>query len=121
MNELFEKKSLPFYKFGDAIYLQKIGTTDWIDYIRRRFEVTGKQISKELAEKICQRVNNHSSYVQQLAWLVWIHTDKTATEQDFEAAYQDIIDCFYAFERELSDYISSRTLITVKLKNRNEK
>lgn len=92
MNELFEKKSLPFYKFGDAIYLQKIGTTDWIDYIRRRFEVTGKQISKELAEKICQRVNNHSSYVQQLAWLVWIHTDKTATEQDFEAAYQDIID-----------------------------
>ena len=92
MNELFEKKSLPFYKFGDAIYLQKIGTTDWIDYIRRRFEVTGKQISKELAEKICQRVDNHSSYVQQLAWLVWIHTDKTATEQDFEAAYQDIID-----------------------------
>lgn len=46
MNELFEKKNLPFYKFGDAIYLQKIGTTDWIDYIRRRFEVTGKQISK---------------------------------------------------------------------------
>lgn len=92
MNELFEKKSLPFYKFGDAIYLQKIGTTDWIDYIRRRFGVTGKQISKELAERICQRVDNHSSYVQQLAWLVWIHTDKTATEQDFEAAYQDIID-----------------------------
>ena len=37
-------------------------------------------------------MGNHSSYVQQLAWLVWIHTDKTATEQDFEAAYQDIID-----------------------------
>mgnify|MGYP003096961869 CR=1 FL=1 len=34
----------------------------------------------------------HSSYVQQLAWLVWIHTDETATEQDFEGAYQDIID-----------------------------
>ena len=92
MNELFEKKSLPFYKFGDAIYLQKIGTTDWIDYIRRRFEVTGKQISKDLAERICQIVDNHSSYVQQLAWLVWIHTDRKATEQDFEAAYQDIID-----------------------------
>ena len=30
MNELFEKKSLPFYKFGDAIYLQKIGTPDWV-------------------------------------------------------------------------------------------
>lgn len=37
-------------------------------------------------------MDNHSSYVQQLAWLVWIHTDKVATERDFEAAYQDIID-----------------------------
>lgn len=92
MNELFEKKSLPFYKFGDAIYLSKIGTADWVDYICGRFEVTGKRISKELAEKICQRVDNHSSYVQQLAWLVWIHANKVATEQDFEEAYQDIID-----------------------------
>lgn len=92
MNELFEKKNLPFYKFGDAIYLQKIGTPDWISYICSRFEVTGKYISKELAEKICQRVDNHSSYVQQLAWLVWVHTNKVATEQDFEEAYQDIID-----------------------------
>lgn len=92
MNELFEKKSLPFYKFGDAVYLPKIGTSDWVDYICGRFEVTGKRISRELARRICQIVDNHSSYVQQLAWLVWIRTDGTATEQDFEAAYQDIID-----------------------------
>lgn len=92
MNELFEKRSLPFYKFGDAIYLQKIDTQNWVDYICRRFESTGKHISKELAERICTQVENHSSYVQQLAWLVWIHTDKTATSQDFELAYQDILD-----------------------------
>lgn len=92
MNELFENKSYPFYKFGDAIYLQKIGTQDWVEYICNRFSVTGKQISEQLAERICQTVDNHSSYVQQLAWLVWIHTDETATEKDFESAYQDIID-----------------------------
>lgn len=92
MNELFENKSYPFYKFGDAIYLQKIGTQDWVDYICNRFSVTGKQISEQLAERICQAVDNHSSYVQQLAWLVWVHTDKIATEKDFESAYQDIID-----------------------------
>ena len=92
MNELFEKKSLPLYTFGDAIYLPKIGTSDWVDYICGRFEATGKLISKELAERICQIVDNHSSYVQQLAWLVWIHTDGSATGQDFEAAWQDIID-----------------------------
>lgn len=92
MNELFERKSLPFYKFGDAIYLQKIATADWVGYIRSRFEATEKSISAELAEEICRRVDNHSSYVQQLAWLVWTRTGKEATRQELEAAFQDIID-----------------------------
>lgn len=92
MNELFEKKSLPFYKFGDAIYLPKIGTADWVSYICKRFEATGKEISNELAKDICHKVDNHSSYVQQLAWLVWIHTDKVANTQNLEMAFQDIID-----------------------------
>ncbi len=92
MNELFEKRNLPFYKFGDAIYLQKISSDYWVEYICSRFETTGKNISKELAEKICKTVDNHSSYVQQLAWLVWIHTDKTATEEGFNEAFQDIVD-----------------------------
>lgn len=92
MNELFEKKSLPFYKFGDVVYLPKIGADDWVEYICSRFEATGKHISKELAGKICQSVGNHSSYVQQLAWLVWIHTGTIATEQDFKEACQEIID-----------------------------
>ena len=92
MNELFEKKGLPFYKFGDAVYLQKIGTDEWVEYICGRFEATGKHISEELAAKVCQAVDNHSSYVQQLAWLVWIHTDNSAAEHDFDAAYQDLLD-----------------------------
>ena len=92
MNELFEKKILPFYKFGDAIYLQKIPTADWVDYICGRFEATGKSISPELAQKVCDTVENHSSYVQQLAWLIWVNTEKVATEKDFEEAYKDILD-----------------------------
>ena len=92
MNELFEKKSLPFYKFGDAIYLQKIPTADWVDYICSRFEATGKSISQELAQRVCDTVENHSSYVQQLAWLIWVNTDKVATEKEFEEAYKDILD-----------------------------
>lgn len=92
MNELFERRSLPFYKFGDALYLQKIDTEDWVKYICERFEVTNKSISSSLAEKIAKRVDNHSSYVQQLAWLVWVHTDKIATEENFEGAWQDLLD-----------------------------
>lgn len=91
MTELFEKKSLPFYKFGDTLYLPKISTPDWVKYIRERFEATGKHISKALAENICQTVDNHSSYVQQLAWLTWIHTEKTASKENFADACQDLL------------------------------
>ena len=92
MNELFEKRNLPFYKFSDVIYLSKISTPDWIAYICKRFEHTGKRISEELAEKICLTVDNHSSYVQQLAWLLWIQTQEEATEQNFADACQNLID-----------------------------
>jgi hypothetical protein len=91
MTKLFSKQSMPFYKFGDVIYLQKINTSDWISFICRRFEVTGKQISPELAEKVCLTVENHSSYVQQLAWLLWVQTDVEATEAGFQAAYTDLL------------------------------
>jgi hypothetical protein len=92
MSELFEWKSLPFYKFGDVMYLQKIATAHWVEYICERFESTGKNISKELAERVCVAVENHSSYVQQFAWLLWVHTQQVASEQNFMDAFQDIID-----------------------------
>ena len=92
MNELFEKKNLPFYKFGDAIYLTKIETKYWIEYICNRFENTGKHISPELAKEICRLVDNHSSYVQQLAWLLWIRTTDIATEEQLTHALEDLLD-----------------------------
>ena len=92
MNELFEKKNLPFYKFGDAIYLTKIEPKYWIEYICKRFENTGKHISPELAKEICRLVDNHSSYVQQLAWLLWIRTTDIATEEQLTHALEDLLD-----------------------------
>jgi len=91
LNALFFKQSMPFYKFGDVIFLQKISIEHWKPYICSQFRKTGKEISEDLAEKICQMVENHSSYVQQFAWLVWLRTEKTATEKEFEIALQDLL------------------------------
>lgn len=91
MDELFGRKDYPFYKFGDMIYLGKISTEDWVAYISERFLTTGKEIPTELAKKIAKAVDNHSSYVQQLAWLVWGRTEKRATEDDLERAIEDLI------------------------------
>ena len=91
MYTLFSKQNMPFYKFGDIFFLQKISEDYWIPYIQQRFEETGKSITAKLACKICDRVKNHSSYVQQLSWLVWARTEKAATEVDFNDAYNDLL------------------------------
>jgi len=91
LSELFSKQSMPFYKFGDVLFLQKISTADWINFICERFLSTGKSISAELAKKICDTVENHSSYVQQLAWNVWIKTNTSATNDDVDAAVIDLL------------------------------
>jgi len=108
MSELFSKQSLPFYKFGDLIFLQKIDTADWIPYIQSRFAHTRKSISGNLAESICQIVDNHSSYVQQLAWLVWVRTERTTTEQDLEEALNDLLNqnsmLYYNYLENLTAY-----------------
>lgn len=91
MNELFEKKSLPFYKFGDVMYLPKIGKPDWIEYICKQFRQTGKEISAEQAGQICDLTENHSSYVQQLSWLVWLHTEQAVSAQSIDEAVEDLL------------------------------
>lgn len=91
MDELFGRKDYPFYKFGDIIYLGKISTADWVSYICDRFRSTGKEISEEKAEYIATVVDNHSSYVQQLSWLVWGRTKKEVTQDDVDSSLQDLI------------------------------
>ena len=44
----------------------------WVEYICQRFESAGKYISEELAREICQVTDRYFSYVQQLAWFVWL-------------------------------------------------
>ena len=91
LKDFFSKPSMPFYKFGDVIFLDKISTEQWIPFIRKRFEDTGKQISEEMARNICKTVDNHSSYVQQLAWLVWVRTTHTTTPENFKSACSDLL------------------------------
>ena len=91
MYALFTKQSMPFYKFGDVFFLQKIAIEHWIPYIQQRFEETGKSISTDLASKICQTVENHSSYVQQFSWIVWSRTEKVTAENDIIDAQTDLL------------------------------
>lgn len=92
MEKMFQSQSHPFYRFGDLFYLDKISETDWVEYICDRFRVTGKEISRELASEICTVTDRYSSYVQQLAWLVWLRTDKHATKENVEFGIDRMLD-----------------------------
>ncbi len=82
--EVFASPSMPFYKFGDLMFLQKISSEYWKKFIQERFNSTGKKIRKKQAEKIALLVENHPYYVQQLAQLCWLRTDKEVDDEIIE-------------------------------------
>lgn len=102
MTKLFQNRRMPFFQFGEMMYLEKIPTEEWVPFICSRFESQGKLISEELAKRICETVNGNSSYVQQLAWNVLAETEKTTTEDDFERGVDALLaQCSALFEEQL--------------------
>ena len=94
MEQMFQNHSYPFYRFGDLFYLKKIGEEEWVEYICQRFETTGKHIPEDLARGICRVTDRYSSYVQQLAWFVWLRTvdASTASEADLQYGIDRLLD-----------------------------
>ena len=91
MQELFERQSMPFFRFGDLIHLDKISEEEWFAYINRQFQNSGKSIEKPIVYDIIRRVNSHSYYVQQLSHLIWERTDEIVTTSVFDEALEDML------------------------------
>lgn len=92
MMDVFASAAMPFYKFGDLLFLQKISEPDWIKFIVKRFRDTGKTIDGKEAALIAQLVENHPFYVQQLAQLSWLRTKKKCTEKEIQSAFSSLLD-----------------------------
>ena len=92
MESLFSDASRPLYKFGDILFLKKIPTEEWVSFITSRFSATGKTITEEQAEKICNITDNLSSYVQQMAWIVWYKANPIVTDSMIDDAVKDLLE-----------------------------
>ena len=107
MTKLFQNRKMPFYQFGEMMYLDKISTEDWVPFIQSRFEYQGKKISEEFAKRICETVENLSSYVQQLAWNILAETDQETTEQEFNTGVEALMtQCSGLFQEQLQGLTS---------------
>ncbi|MDR1680075.1 MAG: ATPase [Prevotellaceae bacterium] len=88
--DIFSNAAMPFYKFGDIMFLQKISNKNWGEFVRKRFKDTGKKIALKDAEYLAQRVDNHSYYVQQLAQQAWLRTETNCSAEIVDDALQGI-------------------------------
>lgn len=90
---IFNDYGMPFYKFGDILFLSKINREEWVAFISQRFLSTGKQISEELSGIIADKMKNHPYYTQQLSQQVWFRTPGSGCTKDIvEEAFSSLID-----------------------------
>lgn len=92
MEHFFNDKSMPFFKFGDMMFLKKIPTQEWVSFICDKFKETGKSITVEQATKICDVTDNLSSYVQHLAWVIWYKSGNNVTNENIDSAINDLLE-----------------------------
>jgi hypothetical protein len=89
--DVFTSPSMPFYKFGDIVFLEKISKADWVTFIVRRFNETKKKISNAEAEIITDLTECHSYYVQQLAQQAWLRTENICREEIIKESFEDLV------------------------------
>jgi len=93
MSKIFLNRSMPFYQFGDLLWLQKLPVSDWMDYIISHFEATGRHISEQMVMQICEAVDSYPSYVQHLSSILLNHLPQggTVTEDMMPSAVSELI------------------------------
>ncbi len=105
--DVFASPSMPFYKFGDIIFLQKISEGDWKYFIKKRFSDTGKKIRDKEAILITELVECHPYYVQQLAQQSWLRTEELCSSDIVLESHESLINqlsmLFYTLTEDLSN------------------
>ncbi|MCC8117430.1 MAG: ATPase [Bacteroidales bacterium] len=91
MMEVFTKSSMPFYKFGDLMFLDKIGQADLQAFVEKRFQDTGKEILPSASKMVVDLVDCHPYYAQQLAQLSWLRTKDVCTDEIVAEAHASLV------------------------------
>jgi len=107
MMEVFASPSMPFYKFGDLLFLEKIALEKWVSFITQRFSETGKEISETNAQLIAELAERHPYYVQQLAQITWMRSSKKCEEKDVREAHEQLVRQLSLLFQNMTDSLTS--------------
>jgi uncharacterized protein len=114
MLEFFTKNSMPFYKFGETLFLEKINTSYWIPFIVERFKKTGKRIDNKMAERIATTMKEHPYFVQQLAMVVWQNTLQVANKNTLQQSLVDLYNQYNILYQKITEELSNQQLNFLK-------
>ena len=111
---------MPFYRFGEIMFLEKISEEHWVNYIVQRFVATNKKISNTYAATIAQAMKNHPYYVQQYDQAVWQQTTKTVNANNLYEATEDLLDQYTILYQKEVDMLTNFQLNFLKALSNNE-
>ncbi|MDR2232940.1 MAG: ATPase [Tannerella sp.] len=107
---IFNEYEMPFYRFGDMHFLQKIKREEWVKFITKRFKATGKHISAALSGKIADTMQNHPYYVQQYSQQIWLRTQDECNEKILDEALNGLIDQLSLLFTNIIDSLKARQI-----------
>ncbi|MBX2973800.1 MAG: ATP-binding protein [Flavobacteriales bacterium] len=111
MMDLFNKQSMPFFRFGDIMFLDKIKREDWVPFIKARFSSAKKAITEEVADHLAARMQDHSYHVQMLGHATWLRsTGRTVVRATVDIALNDLLDQHDAIYHRMVDEITTPQL-----------
>lgn len=119
--DIFSNYDMPFYKFGDIMFLDKINEEDWTKFIMSRFADTGKRITESAARLITQKVDCHPYYVQQLAQLSWLRTKEECSEKTINEAFESLVGQLSLLFSNLVDSLTARQISFLQAVGNGEK
>jgi len=114
LSEFFTKSSMPFYRFGEILFLERIPLPYWKKFIVKRFADFKKIISADQAAFIATTMENHPYFVQQFAQSVWFRTSKICTDEIIKSALDDLLNQYSILYQKDVDNLTNTQLNFLK-------
>lgn len=88
---LLNKPYNPFKKIGRCFNLPRIHHDELTEFIKKRFQQTGKQISESVAASIANGGDCIPFYIQLLGWHAWLKTEGICTHEIVTQSMEQLI------------------------------
>ncbi|MGY4707279.1 AAA family ATPase [Candidatus Bipolaricaulota sp. J31] len=93
MEDIFQDKGRPFYRFGKHFPLGKIPEEEFAEFIVDRFESTGFRVEEGVPRRILKITENHPYYTQLLCHVLWdrLRDERVITVDQVDLGVEEVL------------------------------